>query len=143
MINFKDVQTNTGEFSSLEEGWYTLKVEDATLTSSKNGPNTMIKVKFAVVSPAKYSKRKVWNNFNLTSKSLWALKLFMECAELNPEALGSLEEEAIADALKGAVTQAFLEASTTPDGKASNNVINYRKMPNADLSTPITASMFK
>ncbi len=147
MINFKEVETG-GSFDSLPEKWYTIKVEEAELANTKNGPNTMIKVKFAIVSPAKFSKRKVWNNFNLGAKSLWALKVFLESAGIDPNSLGEVSEQTIADQMEGLVVDAYLEPTTTTTGNPSNNITNFRKVAGNDSTVAETAdtkniNMFK
>ena len=146
MIDFGNIPNTGGNFESLEEGWYTIKVETAELTNSKNGPDTMIKVKFGVVSPAKHAKRKVWNNFNLGSKSLWVLKNFLDSSGKNTDTMGMEDENKIAADMVGLVTEAYLEPSTTQAGKPSNNIKNFRKIINgtdSGKSTPSGNNMFE
>ncbi len=136
-INFKDIPSGTGNFDSLPEDWYTIKVEKAELADSKNGPNTMIKVQFAIVSPAKYAKRKVWNNFNLGEKSLWVLKNFLDSAGKNTDTMGMIDESKLASDLLGLTVSAYLEPSTTQAGKPSNKISNYRKVGSEAQSTTV------
>lgn len=139
MFNFNDVETNKN-FDSLPEDWYTLKVEKSELTDSKNGPKTMIKVQFGVISPAKYSKRKVWTNFNLIPKSLWVIKLALESGGIDPKSLGDLTEEQIAETLQDLVVDGYLEKGTTNTGNPTNNVSNYRRALAGTGTAPVAPS---
>jgi hypothetical protein len=146
MINFNEVPESGQKFDSMPENWYTIRVEKAELADSKNGPNTMIKAQFAVVSPAKYSKRKVWNNFNLGSKSLWVLKNFFEAAGIDPNSLGDISEQQLATKMVDLVVDGYLEPSTTNTGKPSNTIKNYRPVPDATVIPTQSATkgaMFK
>ena len=102
MIDFNKVETGNIK-SALPEGWYTVQVAKADLRESKNGPKTLINTEFNIVSPVKYDKRKIWNNFNLGAKSLWALKTFLEKANSDLLNKGDVNEEAIAVAMPGLI----------------------------------------
>ena len=100
MVNFNKVETGNIK-SALPEGWYAVQVAKAELKETKNGPKTMINTEFNIMSPAKYDKRKVWNNFNLGSNSLWALKIFLEKAKSDLLDKGDVNEDTIAAAMTG------------------------------------------
>jgi len=147
MINLKDIPQNNS-FDSLPENWYTIRVEKAELADSKNGPNTMIKVQFGVVSPAKYSNRKVWNNFNLGSKSLLVLKNFLEAGGIDTDNMANISEEDLINTRNNLVGDGYLEPSTTITGKPSNKITNYRKTSETTKSSGqiepnLNAAMFK
>jgi len=126
MINFTNVETGNVK-TALPEGWYVVKVVKAELQDSKNGPRTLINTEFNILSPAKYDKRKVWNNFNLGSNSLWALKTFLEKAKSDLVNRGDVDEDAIVAAMPGLVCKAFLEPDTTPSGDPRNKITNWKE----------------
>ena len=133
MVDFKNVETGNIK-SALPEGWYTIQVAKASLVDSKNGPKTMINTEFNILSPAKHDKRKVWNNFNLGTKSLWALKTFLEKAKSDLLDKGDVNEEAIADAMPGLSCQAYLEPDVSPSGDPRNKITNWKEVGTVSAS---------
>lgn len=133
MLNFNNVETGNIK-SALPEGWYTIQVAKADLRESKNGPKTLINTEFNIVSPAKYDKRKVWNNFNLGAKSLWALKTFLEKANSDLLNKGDVDEETITAAMHGLVCQAYLEGDSSPSGDPRNKITNWKEVGEADAT---------
>jgi hypothetical protein len=148
MVNFNEVDTGNVK-AALPEGWYTIKVAKADLRDSKNGPKTMINTEFNILSPAKYDKRKVWNNFNLGAKSLWALKTFLEKSKSDLLDKGDVNEEAIVAAMPGLACQAFLEGDSTPSGDPRNKITNWKEIEAAEVAastapeTEPKSTMFK
>ena len=139
MIDFKNVETGSIK-SALPEGWYTVQVAKADLRDSKNGPKTMINTEFNILTPAKYDKRKVWNNFNLGTNSLWALKTFLEKSNSDILDKGDIDEETIAAAMPGLTCQAFLEPDANPSGDPRNKITNWKESgtaPTADKPADI------
>jgi hypothetical protein len=140
MIDFKSVDTGSIK-SALPEGWYTVQAVKADLRESKNGPKTMINTEFNILSPAKYDKRKVWNNFNLGTNSLWALKTFLEKANSDLLNKGDVDEETIAAGMPGLTCQAFLEPDASPSGDPRNKITNWKESGTVDAeSRPETSA---
>lgn len=136
MIDFEKVDTGSIK-SALPEGWYTVQVAKADLRESKNGPKTLINTEFNILSPAKYDKRKVWNNFNLGTNSLWALKTFLEKTNSDLVNKGDVDEETITAAMPGLVCQAYLEPDVSPSGDPRNKITNWKESgtaPTAETS---------
>jgi hypothetical protein len=134
MVNFKNVETGNVK-TALSEGWYTVKVVKADLKDSKNGPKTLINTEFNIVSPAKFDKRKVWTNFNLGPKSLWALKTFLEKAKSPLLDKGDVNEDTIAAGMPGLVVMAFLEGDVSPNGDPRNKITNWKEVEAEDPSS--------
>lgn len=139
MINFDKVETGNVK-TALPEDWYVVKVVKADLRDSKNGPKTMINTEFNILSPAKFNKRKVWNNFNLGSSSLWVLKTFLEKAKSDLLEKGDVNEETIAAAMPGLVCQAYLEGDTDQNGDPRNKITNWKEVDDTAVSESAPAA---
>jgi len=127
MINFTKVET-AGTKTALPEGWYTVHVAKSELRESKNGPNTLINAEFNILSPEKYNKRKIWNNFNLGTASLWALKTFLDSSGSDLLNKGDVTEQVIADSMVGLTCQAYLEPDSAPNGDPRNKITSWKSM---------------
>ncbi len=148
MIDFKNIDTGSIK-TALPEGWYTVQVAKADLRESKNGPKTLINAEFNILSPEKYDKRKVWNNFNLGTNSLWALKTFLEKANCDLINKGDVDEDAVAAAMPGLVCKAYLEPDKDTKGDPRNKITNWKESgttaPTAETSaeTQPKSQLFK
>lgn len=123
-FNLRDTKAGEG-FEPLPEGLYTVVCEKAELTTTKNTGNPMIKATFKVLDQ-QHKNRLVWENFVLTSTGLWKVKSFLDAAGSKVAQGDAVTEQDIANAMKGVTVVAYLEPTVGENGKASNNIKNYR-----------------
>lgn len=93
-LDFSGVKTR----EPLEEGIYTVTIDEAEETVSKSSGNPMIRVRYAVEG----YDNKLFDNFVLTEKALWKLKELLDALDYDTSDVVDLDVQE----LVGAVLQA-------------------------------------
>lgn len=121
-FNLKEVKGQS--FDPIPEGRYTVVVDKAEITTTKESGNPMIKATLKIVE-GDFKNRLAWDNFVLTEKSLWKLKTFLEAAGSKLSESGNATEQDIANAMEGVKVSVFLENRTGENGQVTSNAKNY------------------
>ena len=141
-IEFEAPRNNEDrKYTPLPEGRYTLQVEKASLSTSKEG-NPTIKVEYSVLD-AKHRGRKVFRTFSLTSKAIWALQEFAGAAGVDiAKTGGKIEEQDLVDDLnlRNPAVSAFNDPGDFDNFKlfqtASSDLPSFKatsKVPSSDI----------
>lgn len=128
-LNFKKAGEESGQFESLPEERYELKVTNAELKTASTGTE-MIATTFEVVS-GKYKNRKLWNNFTLTPKSLVFLHQFLKKAGSKIIDQEDASAEAVIAEMVGMRVSAMATPAKTNQGNPTNTLSNWQasKLP--------------
>jgi hypothetical protein len=136
-FNLKDVKGQS--FDPIPEGRYTVVVDKAEITTTKESGNPMIKATLKIVE-GDFKNRLAWDNFVLTEKSLWKLKTFLEAADSKLSESGDATEQDIANAMVGAKVSVYLENRVGPEGQVSSNAKNYTAIEGQPATAKKTAT---
>ena len=136
--NLRDVKGST--FDPIPEGRYTVTVDKAELTTTKDSGNPMIKVTLKIVE-GDNKGRLAWDNFVLVEKSLWKLKGFLEAIDSKISESADVTEQDIANAMVGAKVSVFLEQRVGDGGAVSSNAKNYTAITEAPVGKKTSSLM--
>ena len=141
-LNFKEIGTQSSDFESLPEGWYTLKADKAELRTSPTSGNEYISVTFSV-NEGQYKNRLVWHNFTLTAKSLVWLYAFLKAVGSNLIDKEDADTSMVENEIVGKIVSAYLEPSATNTGKATNTIKKFTAVDNSTKNNDEDSSDMK
>jgi hypothetical protein len=123
VIEFSE-DTNGGDkkdFSPLPDGDYQATIYSAVNGESNTKRTPQIEVEFRITGPT-HAKRRVWDNFYLTTGSLWRLKqLLVAAGALSSDYVGSFDENTVAAEIQGETVTITLTTEEF-NGKQRNRV---------------------
>jgi hypothetical protein len=127
-LNFKTYKKENpngpgGDFSPLPTDRYDVEVEKADLFIADSG-NACIKTQFVVLSD-KFKNRKLWTNFTLIPSSMGFVFALLESNESALLDQDGVENEAIAEALVGMRSNAYVEPDSYGD-KPGNKIGGFK-----------------
>jgi hypothetical protein len=136
MATYNLKETKSGStFDPIPEGRYTVVIDKADLTTTKESGNPMIKMTLKLID-GDHRNRYVWDNLVLTKSSLWKVKGVLEAVGSKVAEQESVTEQDIAAAVLGKHVSVYVEIRT--DGtNTSNTVKNYTQAEQtAPAATP-------
>ena len=155
-LNLKQVNEEnsqgSGEFESLEEGWYPLEIENAEYKEASTGA-FMVSVKFKVFDGV-HKNRRVWNTYGIINKDgaenpvgqgmLAGLLRAADSPLINKDE--ELEMNRITMEMIGLKVNGYLEPSMTNNNKPSNDlkrVDSLAKAPAGQNPGPKKTALFE
>ncbi len=109
-------------FDVLPAGVYTVEITDAEIKDTKTGNGQYIKIAHAVLEPAQFARRKLWNNINIRNpnaqaEQIGAQQLASLCRAAGISVLSDTDE------LIGKVVRARVAVKAASGQYAESNVV--------------------
>jgi len=134
----EDLPQGNGNFEPLPAGWYTVKVTDANLKSTKAGDGSYIAVRYDVLGPT-HQGRVVFGNLNIHNPNPKAEEIGRQQLGDLMRAIG-LKSVEDTDQLIGGECSIKLSIREAANGyEASNDIKGWKAMDGASMPAPEAA----